>query len=183
MLYSFPLQTYKAFHLCNNASALLEYLTTIFDCATISRDIIDHQMQNLMLSLLKLTVLQSDLQKSTYSMKCLQKMCNFSCDFSVLYHSFSVAFQGRIITRAVFLVSFHSPLFMELNSGSCVFILLLGLSVGLMEVNRNALVCQWDYAVYAIKCTGVFAVSKGLRKTGDKREGFKSDVHDSVEEL
>ena len=78
----------------------------------------------------------------------------------MLYHSFSVAFQGRIIARAVFLVSFHSPLFMELNSGSCVFILLLGLSVRLMEVNRNALVCQWDYAVYAIKCT---SVSVGLR--------------------
>ena len=27
----------------------------------------------------------------------------------------------------------------------------------------------------------MFAVSKGLRKTRDKREGFKSDVHDSVE--
>ena len=44
----------------------------------------------------------------------------------MLYHSFSVAFQGRIIARAVFLVSFHSPLFMKLNSGSCVFTLLLG---------------------------------------------------------
>ena len=32
----------------------------------------------------------------------------------------------------------------------------------LTEVNKSALVHQWDYAIYAIKRTGAFAVLKGL---------------------
>ena len=56
---------------------------------------------------------------------------------------------------------------MELNSGSCAVVGLICRPKRLTEVNKNTLVRQWDYTVYAIKCTGAFAISKGI--SGDSK--------------
>ena len=80
------------------------------DCAAtcISCDIIDHQMQNLMLSQLKLTLNLLDLQRMTY-----EAFLDFLCDFLAVDNSFSAAFLGRFITRAILLTSLYLPSFKE----------------------------------------------------------------------